>query len=101
MGCVAIAMGMIMHYWKYPSVGWGSQSYNISGTTLSANFGDTAYDWEHMPDSLTNGYFALGHLNPIGYDFNKNNTAIFDIFPQYDPYVVTASAHPASAGHIE
>ena len=52
-GCVAVAMGMIMHYWGYPSKGWGSQSYSNAGTTLSADFGNTIYDWEHMPDSLT------------------------------------------------
>ena len=52
-GCVAVAMGQIMHYWRYPETGWGSNSYNNAGLTLSANFGNTVYDWDHMPDSLT------------------------------------------------
>ena len=52
-GCVAVAMGQIMHYWKYPAKGWGSHSYSNSGVTLSADFGNTTYDWDHMPDSLT------------------------------------------------
>ena len=52
-GCVAVAMGQIMHYWKYPAMGWGSHTYSNAGTTLSANFGNTTYDWDHMPDSLT------------------------------------------------
>ena len=52
-GCVAVAMGQIMHYWKYPTTGWGSHSYSNSGVTLSADFGNTTYDWDHMPDSLT------------------------------------------------
>lgn len=52
-GCVAVAMGQIMHYWGYPSTGWGAHSYTLSGTTLSADFGNTTYDWDHMPDSLT------------------------------------------------
>ena len=52
-GCVALAMGQIMHYWKYPNTGWGSQSYYNAGNTYSADFGNTLYDWEHMPDSLT------------------------------------------------
>ena len=52
-GCVAVAMGQIMHYWKYPATGFGSHSYTNSGITLSADFGNTTYDWEHMPDSLT------------------------------------------------
>ena len=52
-GCVAVAMGQIMHYWRYPANGWGSHSYSNSGVTLSADFGNTTYDWDHMPDSLT------------------------------------------------
>ena len=52
-GCVAVAMGQIMHYWRYPETGWGSNSYNNSGFQLSADFGNTVYDWDHMPDSLT------------------------------------------------
>ena len=51
-GCVAVAMGQIMHYWRYPETGWGSHSYNNTGIPLSADFGNTIYDWEHMPDSL-------------------------------------------------
>ena len=52
-GCVAVAMGQIMHYWRYPETGWGSHSYSKAGLTLSADFGNTVYDWDHMPDSLT------------------------------------------------
>ena len=212
-GCVAVAMGQIMHYWRYPETGWGSHSYSNIGIQLSADFGNTTYDWEHMPDSLTeassqteieavatllyhcgisvnmsyttngssaesgdvpealyryfsysrrlhiekrsdytdeewmsilkacldlqqpiyyggkgsvgrhafvcdgyddndllhfnwgwgraNGYFALGHLNPIGTSFNENNFAILDIYPQYEPCVVVTTAYPAMAGTIE
>jgi hypothetical protein len=55
-GCVAVAMGQIMHYWKYPETGWGSYSYYHLGDVdaeLSADFANTVYDWDHMPDSLT------------------------------------------------
>lgn len=213
-GCVAMAMAQIMHYWGYPTTGWGSHSYTNAGATLSADFGNTTYDWEHMPDSLTessseteieavatllyhcgisvemnydpngsnsnsnkipdalvryfyyskhihrekrsnfsdeewlsllkssldlqrpvqysgfgvgighafvcdgydendlmhfnwgwggnsNGYFALGNLYPNGYNLNNNNHAIFDIIPQYEPYVVEASPIPSVAGVIE
>ena len=212
-GCVAVAMGQIMHYWRYPETGWGSHSYSNAGLTLSADFGNTVYDWDHMPDSLNdnssdieveavatllfhcgvavdmqyttngsgadsgdapdaliryfnysrnmhiekrrdfddeewmsmlkacldlqqpvfyggkgsqgshafvcdgydgndllhfnwgwgraNGYFALGHLNPIGYSFNLNNFAIFDINPEYEPLTVEATAYPLAAGTIE
>ena len=212
-GCVAVAMGQIMHYWRYPETGWGSNSYYNLGVGLSADFGNIVYGWEHMPDSLTessseteieavatllyhcgvavnmdygingsgansgdvpdalirhfnysrrmhiekrrdfddeewmsmlkacldlqqpifyggkgsqgshafvcdayddndllhfnwgwgraNGYFALGHLNPIGYSFNQNNFAIFDINPEYEPWTVEATAYPSTAGTIE
>ena len=52
-GCVAVAMGQIMRYWRYPATGWGTNAYTNAGTTLSADFGNTSYDWDHMPDSLT------------------------------------------------
>lgn len=52
-GCVAVAMGQIMHYWRYPTKGWGSHHYTNAGVTLSANFGETTYAWDQMPDSLT------------------------------------------------
>lgn len=214
-GCVAVAMGQIMHYWGYPATGWGSHSYTNAGTTLSADFGNTTYDWSHMPDSLTessteaeieavatllyhcgvsvdmrytnngsnanstiipdammryfdysrhmhrekktdysdeewipmlkncldlqrpvlysgfgstgnighafvcdgydnndllhfnwgwgtaDGYFALGNLNPLGYNFNNNNSAILDIVPENDPCLVVATVYPPTAGTIE
>jgi len=214
-GCVAVAMGQIMHYWRYPSSGWGSYSYYHMGNVnahLSADFANTTYDWDHMPDSLTessseaeieavatllfhcgvsvemtystggsssnsnripnaliryfnyskhihwesrddysdeewlamiksdleqqrpvqysgsgsgghaficdgydsnnllhfnwgwggsgDGYFALGNLNPIGYQFNSSNSAIFSIVPQYEPWLVNAIVYPPSSGTI-
>ena len=52
-GCVATAMGQLMKYWNWPDTGAGSHSYieNEYGL-LSADFGSTTYDWEHMPDYL-------------------------------------------------
>lgn len=47
-GCAATAMAQIMRYWKYPTHGIGSHSYTWKNQTLSANFGATYYDWEHM-----------------------------------------------------
>ncbi|MEP7265920.1 MAG: C10 family peptidase, partial [Bacteroidota bacterium] len=59
-GCVATAMAQIMRYWKQPSAGTGSNSYNcvnsLSGYiygTQSVNFGTTNYDWANMPDTVT------------------------------------------------
>lgn len=55
-GCVATAMAQIMKYWETPATtGTGSHSYSSStvGGTLSANFGNTTYDWTDMPNKLT------------------------------------------------
>ena len=52
-GCVATAMSQVMKRWNHPLQGTGSYSYYCPGYgTQSANFGETTYDWEHMPDRL-------------------------------------------------
>ena len=52
-GCVATAMSQVMKRWDHPLQGTGSHSYYCYGYgTQSANFGNTTYDWEHMPDRL-------------------------------------------------
>jgi hypothetical protein len=53
-GCVATAMSQVMKRWNHPLQGTGSHSYYCYGYgNQSANFGNTTYDWEHMPDRLT------------------------------------------------
>ena len=52
-GCVATAMSQVMKRWNHPLQGTGSHSYYCYGYgQQSANFGNTTYDWEHMPDRL-------------------------------------------------
>ena len=52
-GCVATAMAQIMKFWNYPATGAGFHSYNHSQYgTLSANFGNTTYQWSSMPNQL-------------------------------------------------
>lgn len=47
-GCVATAATQIMRYYRYPQHGTGSKSYVFKGQTLSADFGNTTYDWDNM-----------------------------------------------------
>lgn len=47
-GCVATAATQIMRYYRYPQQGTGSKSYVFKGQTLSADFGNTTYDWDNM-----------------------------------------------------
>ena len=62
-GCVATAMAQIMFTHRYPQYGTGSHSYlwvctNPVGATatLSADFGQTVYQWENMLPSYKSGY---------------------------------------------
>ncbi len=52
-GCVATAMSQVMKRWDHPTQGTGSHGYYSNYGYLSADFGQTSYNWEHMPDRLT------------------------------------------------
>ena len=53
-GCVATAMSQVMKRWDHPLQGTGSHSYYCYGYGMqSANFGNTTYDWDNMPDRLS------------------------------------------------
>ena len=54
-GCVATAIAQVMYYHKWPIQGTGSNTYttilnkdSTQSVTLTANFGNTTYDWDHM-----------------------------------------------------
>lgn len=59
-GCVATAMGQVMKVWNHPIQGEGSHGYNCIGYGPTyynygyqyANFGETTYQWDLMPNSL-------------------------------------------------
>ena len=54
-GCVATAMAQVMKYWNYPTRGTGSYSYSYDNSyygTQSADFENTTYDWNNMPDRV-------------------------------------------------
>jgi len=53
-GCSATATAQIMKFWNWPPRGEGSHSYTDDNFGyLSADFGATTYDWEHMPNALS------------------------------------------------
>lgn len=54
-GCVATAMAQLMKYWEWPITGTGEHSYEWQGQTLTANFGETTYDWDNMLDVYSTG----------------------------------------------
>lgn len=64
-GCVATAMAQVMKYWNYPATGTGFHSYNPPNNgygTLSANFGNTSYQWGAMPLQVSSTNSAVATL---------------------------------------
>lgn len=57
-GCVATAISQIMYVHKYPTKGTGSHSYTTETKKLkvSANFGNTTYDWANMIPDYNKSY---------------------------------------------
>ena len=61
-GCVATAMAQVLYYHKYPPHGYGQRTitYPLDSSNpkdvVTAYFGTTSYDWEHMRDSYTGSY---------------------------------------------
>ena len=47
-GCVAIAVGQIMFYHRWPEHGNGQVSYTWNGTKLSADLSTSVYEWDLM-----------------------------------------------------
>lgn len=64
-GCVAIAMAQILYTYKYPIHGIGENSYDWNGQTLTANFADTYYDWDHMLDSYGSTDYTNQQANAV------------------------------------
>ncbi|MEA1972824.1 MAG: C10 family peptidase, partial [Candidatus Cloacimonadota bacterium] len=73
-GCVATAMGQCMKYWNYPDNGVGNHSYYHSDYgTLSANFGNTTYNWNSMPNAIYGqDYDVANLLSHLGISVDMN-----------------------------
>lgn len=54
-GCVATAMSQIIRFWNHPVNGTGSSTYFCSACAdrLTADYENTTYDYDNMPDYLT------------------------------------------------
>ncbi len=61
-GCGALVMGQVMHYWRFPETGNGYHSYTCNYAAygngygdygeLFADFGSTSYNYAQMPEKL-------------------------------------------------
>lgn len=52
-GCVAVAMAMIMYYYRYPTHGTGSHTNHTDYGDFYVNFAQQTYCYEAMTDQLT------------------------------------------------
>lgn len=102
-GCVATAMAMIMHYWKYPVTGKGyigyscyinegSQTYPRSYYGyIDINLADVHYDYANMPNKIKNNTpvnkidatallnFHCGVAVQMGYGFEGSGAHSYDV----------------------
>lgn len=61
-GCVAIAMGQILYYWRFPTTGIGSKSYWSDYGLLTANFGQSTYNYNEMKGSINSSHPEVAEL---------------------------------------
>lgn len=67
-GCVAHAMGEVMHYWNYPAHGTGYVEYYDSlgcKKTVTANLEEHYYDWENILDVYEEGKYTDLQANAV------------------------------------
>ena len=93
-GCVATAMAQVMKYWSYPDLGMGSHSYtHPTYGLLSADFGNSIYDWASMPNYLTTGNEEVQKISyhcavSVDMDFGPGGSGAFldDAMAAYKEY---------------
>ena len=81
-GCIATMMAQLMKYWDWPKRGTGFTSYQTwQFGEISADFGNTEYNWDNMPnflDSLNTDVALLlyhcGIAVNMEYGFNESST---------------------------
>ena len=66
-GCVATAASQIMYHHRYPIRGTGSHSYTwkTGSQTLSADFGNTTYDWANMLSDYSGNNYTMAQANAV------------------------------------
>ena len=66
-GCVATAASQIMYHHRYPIRGTGSHSYTwkTGSQTLSADFGNTTYDWANMLPDYSGNNYTMAQANAV------------------------------------
>lgn len=85
-GCIATALAQIMKYHSHPPQGVGSHSYtHPKYGAQSADFGNTLYDWDSMPDRPTSSNLALATIMyhagvSVNMDYGPDESGSSDIW---------------------
>jgi len=62
-GCVATCLGQILYYYRWPVTGLGSYTYTHPDYgTISADFGNTTYNWDQMTNEVSSPNPAVAEL---------------------------------------
>lgn len=64
-GCVVTAATQIMAYHCHPQKGKGTKSYQFKGQTLTADFGNTIYEWDRILPSYLDNDMDESQWGPI------------------------------------
>ncbi len=104
-GCVATAMSMIMHYWRYPEMGRGSHCDNAAPAygSLCADFGATTYDWNGMKQNLSvesDPVAVLCYHAGISLDMIYGTNVSWAYFGKVAPALVNYFGYSPSAQHL-
>ena len=96
-GCVATAMAQTMKYWSYPTKGTSLKTYtHATYGSLKANFGNTSYGWNNMPNSVTAANMEVARVMfhagvALSMNYGANGSSAYN---SYDPnYSKTPSTH--------
>ena len=86
-GCVAVSMSQIMHYWGYPEQGVGSNSYfeNDYGM-LEVDFGTAFYDFDNMAATYATSasqqlLYHTGISVNMDYDNSGSGASVEGVYP--------------------
>ena len=86
-GCVAVSMAQIMHYWSYPETGEGSNSYWEDDLgTLEVDFSQQTYDFDNMAATYATNPSRLllyhsGVAVNMDYESGGSGAAVGGVYP--------------------
>jgi len=86
-GCVAVAMSQIMHYWSFPEIGQGSHGYTSSYGWLEIDFSSAHYDYDAMGDGSDITDAASLLLYHTGVSINMGYGPDVSVAQYYDAFI--------------